>query len=83
VNAFLWAAVAMLVAVAPCFWALTRGAALSAVVAYEVVSSVTIMVLILVAQGFGRSGEFELAVLLAILLFGSGMVFVRALERWL
>jgi hypothetical protein len=42
-----------------------------------------VMVLALLAQGFQRSGLFELAVLLAVLMFGSGLVFVRALERWL
>jgi multicomponent Na+:H+ antiporter subunit F len=41
------------------------------------------MVLALLAEGFRRSGEFELPVLLAVLLFGSGLVFVRFLERWL
>ena len=35
------------------------------------------------AQGFRRPAEFELPVLLAVLLLGSGLVFVRALERWL
>jgi hypothetical protein len=40
-------------------------------------------VLALLAQGFQRSGLFELAVLLAVLMFGGGLVFVRALERWL
>jgi hypothetical protein len=37
----------------------------------------------LLAQGFQRPGLFELPVVLAVLLFGSGLVFVRALERWL
>ena len=41
------------------------------------------MVLVLLAEGFRRTGEFELPVLLAVLLFGSGLVFVRFLERWL
>lgn len=41
------------------------------------------MVLALLAQGFRRSSLFELPMLLALLLFGSGLVFVRALERWL
>jgi multisubunit Na+/H+ antiporter MnhF subunit len=82
-NAFLLAAAAMLVASLPCAVELVRGPPVAAVVAYEVLSSVAVMVLILVPQGFGRSGEFELPVLLALLLFGSGLVFVRALERWL
>jgi hypothetical protein len=40
-------------------------------------------VLVLVPQAFGRSAEFELPVLLAVLLLGSGLVFVHTLERWL
>jgi multisubunit Na+/H+ antiporter MnhF subunit len=56
---------------------------MAAVVAYEFITSVMVMVLALLAQGFQRSGLFELAVLLAVLMFGSGLVFVRALERWL
>jgi multicomponent Na+:H+ antiporter subunit F len=82
-NAFLLAAVGMLVAMAPCGAVLLKGNVMTALIAYEVMSSVAVMVLALVAQGFGRSGEFELPVLLALLLFGSGLVFVRALERWL
>jgi hypothetical protein len=83
VNAFLVAAAAMLIATVPCGAALLKGKLMAALIAYEVISSVVIMVLVLVGQGFGRSGEFELPVLLALLLFGSGLVFVRALERWL
>jgi multisubunit Na+/H+ antiporter MnhF subunit len=56
---------------------------MEALVAYEVISSIAVMVLILLAQGFQRPALFELPVLLAVLLFGSGLVFVRALERWL
>lgn len=60
-----------------------RGQLMSAVVAYEAISSIIVMVLVLLAEGFRRSGAFELPVLLAVLLFGSGLVFVRFLERWL
>ncbi len=56
---------------------------MEAVVALELVSSVIVLVLVLLAEGFGRSGELQLAVLMAALLLGSGLVFVRTLERWL
>lgn len=82
-NSFVIAAIAMLVAVIPCGIVMIRGQLMDAVVAYEAVSSVVLMVLVLLAEGFRRSGEFELPVLLALLLFGSGLVFVRFLERWL
>ena len=82
-NPYVVAAAAMLVAAVPGAVVLVRGRIMSAVVAFEVVSSVVVMVLALLSQGFGRIGEFELPLLLAVLLFGSGLVFVRALERWL
>lgn len=82
-NGFGAAAIAMLVSIVPGAIVCWRGKLMEAVVAYELISSIIIMVLVLLAQGFGRSGEFELAVVLAVLLLGSGLVFVRALERWL
>lgn len=82
-NGFVIAAIAMLIAVLPCAVVMARGDAMEAVVAYEAISAVAVMVLILLAEGFGRSGEFELAELLAVLMFGSGLVYVRFLERGL
>jgi multicomponent Na+:H+ antiporter subunit F len=82
-NGFVIAAVAMLVAVVPCGIVLWRGQLMAAVVAYQAISSIVVMVLVLLAEGFRRPAEFELPVLLAVLLFGSGLVFVRFLERWL
>jgi len=83
VSSFVLAAAAMAAALLPCLVVLVRGDAMAAVVAYEVISSVAIIVLVLLAEGFRRSGEFELPVLVAVLLLGSGLVFVRFLERGL
>jgi multicomponent Na+:H+ antiporter subunit F len=83
VNGFVIAAIAMLLGVIPCGVVVCRGTVMEALVAYELVSANVVMVLILLAEGFRRSGEFELPLLLAVLLFGSGLVFVRFLERWL
>jgi multicomponent Na+:H+ antiporter subunit F len=83
VNGFVIAAIAMLIGTVPCALVVWRGEVMAAVVAYEAISSIAVMVLVLLAEGFQRSGEFELPVLLAVLLFGSGLVFVRFLERWL
>ena len=82
-NGFVIAAIAMLVAAIPCGIVVCRGELMASVVAYEAISSIVVMVLVLLAEGFGRPGEFELPVLLAVLLFGSGLVFVRFMERWL
>jgi multicomponent Na+:H+ antiporter subunit F len=83
VNVFVIAAIAMLVAVIPCGIVACRGTLMDAVVAYEALSAIVVMVLALLAEGFKRPGEFEFPVILAVLMFGSGLVFVRFLERWL
>lgn len=82
-TAFVVAAIGMLIGVIPAGIVMVRGKLMEAVVAYEFLSSIAVMVLILLAQGFRRPAEFELPVVLAVLLFGSGLVFVRSLERWL
>jgi hypothetical protein len=51
-------------------------------VGYEFVTAVAVLVFGLLAEGFGRSGLFEFPVVLALLMYGSGLVFVRTLERW-
>jgi multisubunit Na+/H+ antiporter MnhF subunit len=83
VNAYVVAAIGMVVAAVPCLLVVWRGTVIEAVVGYEAIGAITIMVLILLAEGFGRSGEFELPVLLAVLILGSGLVFVRFVERGL
>jgi multisubunit Na+/H+ antiporter MnhF subunit len=83
VLGFAAAAVALLVTLIPAGIVLCRGDLAAAVVAFEFVTAVIVMVLALLAQAFQRSSLFELPVLLAVLMFGGGLVFVRALERWL
>jgi multisubunit Na+/H+ antiporter MnhF subunit len=83
VTSFVIAAVAMLVALVPAGVVMVRGKLADAVVGFQFLTSVAVMVFALLAEGFERSGLFEFPVLLALLLLGSGLVFVRALERWL
>ena len=82
-TAFVIAAIVMLVALIPAGMTLIRGTLADSIVGYQFISTVTVMILALLAEGFGRPGLFEFPVLLAVLLFGGGLVFVRALERWL
>jgi multisubunit Na+/H+ antiporter MnhF subunit len=83
VLGFAAAAISMLLALVPAGIVLCRGDLAAAVVAFEFITAVIVMVLVLLAQAFQRPGLFELPVLLAMLMFGSGLVFVRAMERWL
>lgn len=80
---FVAAAIAMLIALLPAAVVLVRGEPPEAVVGYEFITAVVVMVLALLAQGFQRPGLFELPVLLAVLMYASGLVYIRALERWL
>ena len=80
---FIAAAIAMLVAMVPAGIVLCREELAASVVAYEFITSLIVMVLALLAAGFQRSAEFEFPVLMAVLLYGSSLVFVRVLERWL
>jgi multisubunit Na+/H+ antiporter MnhF subunit len=83
VLGFTVAAIAMLICLIPAGVVVARGDLTDAVVAYQFITAVVVMVLALLAQAFQRSSLFELPVLLALLMFGSGLVFVRAVERWL
>ena len=82
-SAFVVAAIAMLIAMVPAGVTIVRGTAADAVVGYQFITAVAVMIFALLAEGFKRPSLFELPVLLAVLLYGSGLVYVRALERWL
>jgi multicomponent Na+:H+ antiporter subunit F len=82
VMAFVAAAIAMLIAIIPAGIVLCRAELAASVVAFEFITSVIVMVLALLAQGFQRSSLFELPVLLAVLMYASGLVYIRARERW-
>ena len=82
-TAFVVAAIAMLIVMIPACVTMVRGTEADAVVGYQFITAVAVMVLALLAEGFKRPSLFELPVLLAVLLYGSGLVYVRALERWL
>jgi multisubunit Na+/H+ antiporter MnhF subunit len=77
------AAIVMLIALVPAGVVIARGTLADAVVGFEFLTSVAVMIFALLAEGFRRPSLFEFPVILAVLLFGSGLVFVRALERWL
>lgn len=80
---FIVTAIIMLVALIPCGIVVARGSATESLVAFEAISSVVVMVLVLLSEGFRRSGEFELPVLLAVLMYGSGLVYARFLGQGL
>jgi multicomponent Na+:H+ antiporter subunit F len=82
-NAWLIAAGFLLLCLIPCGIACLRGDALGRLVALEAAGSIATLILLLIAEGFGRQPFTDLALALALLSFGGGLVFARFLERWM
>jgi len=80
---WLLAATAILLGVVPCAVACVRARDdASAVAAMQTAGSVVSAALLLLAVAFARSIEVDVALLVAALSFGGGLVFVRSLEDW-
>jgi multicomponent Na+:H+ antiporter subunit F len=82
-NVWLVAAAAMMLCLVPCGIVCFRGKAIDRLVGLEATSTICVLILMLLAEGFGRLPFFDLALTLALLSFAGGLVFARFLERWL
>ena len=81
-NAWLIAATALLVGLVPLLVVCVRHSPLDALVALELASTITTLVLMLLAQGYRRDPFFDLAVVSSVLSFAGALTFARFLERW-
>jgi multicomponent Na+:H+ antiporter subunit F len=82
-NAWLIAATVLMLGLLPCLWVCVRHAPLDALVALELASTITTLVLVLLAQGYRRDPFMDLALVSALLSFAGALCFARFLERWL
>jgi multisubunit Na+/H+ antiporter MnhF subunit len=82
VNAWLIAALALLLGLVPCAVLLVRGSIVEALVGLQMAGILQTVVLLLLAEGFHRAPFFDLALVLAFLSLAGGLVFARMLERW-
>ncbi len=82
-NVWLTGSTVLLFALVPCGIASFRGDAMERLVGLEMAGMVATLLLVMLAQGMGRVNFYDLALALALLSFGGGLVFVRFLERWL
>lgn len=82
-NAWLIAAAALILALFPLLWLAWRRPPMGAVVAFELAAILVIEILIMLAEGLQRSPFYELGMVLALLAFAGGLVYVRFFERWL
>jgi multisubunit Na+/H+ antiporter MnhF subunit len=82
VNAWLWAAFAVLVGgVAPALVLTGTGSAVNRLVGLEACSTLATVALLLLAQGFARSSYVDVALVLAVLSFTGTIVFTRVVGR--
>ncbi len=82
-NVWLQSAVVLQFALIPCGIMAFRKSAMERIVGLEMASMVATLLLIFLAEGMHRPPFYDLALALALLAFGGGLVFVRFLERWL
>lgn len=82
-NLWLWAASGILAALVPCGVVCFHGPAEDRLVGLEMAANLVALELLLFAEGFHRSFLFDLPLALALLSFGSAMVFTRFIQRWL
>lgn len=82
-NAWLLAALALLIGLAPCGLVCLRGTPMDRLVGLELAGTVNTLILLVLAEAYHQAIFFDLAVVLALLSFAGGLVFVRLLERWL
>lgn len=82
-NAWLIAALVMLLGFIPCGIMLWRATRMDALVGLNLAGVLATLELVLLAEGTHRSPFFDLALVLALLQFAGGLVFVRFLEHWL
>lgn len=82
-NAWIVAAIALLVGVAPLLWVLARADTMSRLVAFEVVAVNVALTFLVLAQAFSRSFYADEALVVAVMSLAGALTFVRMLGRWL
>ncbi|WP_162604877.1 monovalent cation/H+ antiporter complex subunit F [Geomonas ferrireducens] len=82
-NIWLFCALALLLLMAPCGWLCFRGTIMERFVALQLAQLFAVLAILLLAEGYRRAIYFDLSLVLAVLSFASGLVYLRFLERWL
>ena len=81
-NPWLIASAALLLAIVPCGVAAFRGSAMERLLGLEMAGIVEAMFLVTFAIALNQPNFLDLALTMALLTFGGGLVFARFLERW-
>lgn len=76
-------ALALLFCMVPPFLLCLKGDLVSRLVGLEAGSTIATVILLVLTEEYHRVPFVDLALTLALLAFGAGLVFARFLERWL
>ncbi len=82
-NFWLDAAFVLMLGLIPCGIVVFRKETCNRLVGLEGGTVLLVLTMLLLAEGYHQAFLFDLALMLALLSFGGGMVFARFLERWL
>lgn len=82
-NLWFAAALCLLVAMLPCIVVAVRGRTIDALIAMQIATALTILVLLLVEEGLQRQTFFDVSLALAVLGLPSTLLFARVYRRWL
>ena len=82
-NVWYAAAAPILLCLIPCVIVAVRGTTVDALIALEVATAVTVVVLLLAEQGMQRQTFFDVSLALAVLALPSTLLFARFYRRWL
>jgi len=82
-NAFIWAATALVIMVLPLLAIAVLRRPIDGLVALECAGVLLVLVLLCLAEGFHRSFEYAVAIVAALMTWIGGLVFARFLGRWL
>jgi multisubunit Na+/H+ antiporter MnhF subunit len=83
VNLWITAAAGMIFALIPLGIVVFHGDPVERLVGLEMAGMIDTLLIVLLAEGFHQPSFYDLALALALLALGGGLVFTRFLERWL
>lgn len=82
-SVWILASMGLMAALVPCGIVCFRGKVEDRLVGLEMAGVVVTLLLATLSQATQRVPFYDLALTLALLIFGAGLVFARFLERWL
>jgi multisubunit Na+/H+ antiporter MnhF subunit len=83
VNAFVIAATALIVLLAPLGYVMLREAPIDGVVALSLAGTISALAMLCLAEGLHRSFSYTVAVVAVVMSIISGLLYARFLGRWL